>query len=114
LNRLRWQDDESKIKLRTLTDAVEREGNKIIDCIDLKEEGLLNENNYDTLTGRPIDISAVDPSVLFPAVPQIPKEIIYSTIEEYNLNKEPERQIDKTVVYVNLKVYHLQCNYPYF
>ena len=35
LNRLRWQDNEKKIKLRTLTDAVEREGNKIIDYINL-------------------------------------------------------------------------------
>jgi len=34
LNRIRWQDDEKKIKLRTMSDAVEREGNKIIDYID--------------------------------------------------------------------------------
>jgi hypothetical protein len=98
LNRLRWQDDESKIKLRTLTDAVEREGNKIIDYIDLKAEEVLNENNYDALTGRPLDINAVDSSILLPRFPKISKEIICSTIEEYNLNKETERQIDKTVI----------------
>ena len=98
LNRLRWQDDESKIKLRTLTDAVEREGNKIIDYIDLKAEEVLNENNYDALTGRPLDINAVDSSVLLPRFPKISKEIICSTIEAYNLNKETERQIDKTVI----------------
>jgi len=50
LNRIRWQDDENKIKLRTLSDAVEREGNKIIDYIDLKAEQILRENSFDTKT----------------------------------------------------------------
>ena len=41
LNRIRWQNEERTIKHRTLSESVEREGNKIIDFIDEKAENIL-------------------------------------------------------------------------
>lgn len=99
MNLLRWQDDEDTIKLRTFTDAVEREGNKIIDYIELKAEGLLKENKFDTKSGIPLDINTVEESVSSPVVPEISKDMLDKSIDEYNYGKEEERQIDKTLIY---------------
>ncbi len=60
LNRIRWQDEENTVKHRTLSEAVEREGNKIIDCIDKKATKILEENNFDAVTGTPLDVDSVD------------------------------------------------------
>ena len=99
LNRIRWQDNEKKIKLRTLTDAVEREGNKIIDYIDLKAEQLLKENKFDAKTCMPLDINAIEKTISSPEIPTISQDKIDKTIDEYNSGKEKERQIDETLIH---------------
>ena len=99
LNRIRWQDAEKKIKLRTLTDAVEREGNKIIDYIDLKTEQLLKENKFDAKTGMPLDINAIEKPISRPGIPTISQDKIDKTIDEYNSGKEKERQIEETQIH---------------
>lgn len=74
LNHLRWQDDENFIKLRTLSDAVKKEGNKIIKHIKTISKKVLIESDYDTKTGRPIDINAVDETIISLIVNEIAAE----------------------------------------
>ena len=99
LNRLRWQDNENKIKLRTLTDAVEREGNKIIGYIDLKTEQILKENKFDAKTGMPLDINTIEKPIFSPVIPTISQDKIDKTIDEYNSGREKEMQIDETLIH---------------
>ena len=53
INRLMWQDDEDKIKSRTLADAVVREGAQIIDYLDAKTQQILEQNHFDCENGKP-------------------------------------------------------------
>ena len=96
LNRVWWRDEENEIKHRTITDAVEREGNKIIDCIDEKSMEILKENNFDINTGTPLDEAAVERVLRNPSVPSIPQEKIDQVIDEYNDGREKDQQIDET------------------
>jgi hypothetical protein len=98
LNRIRWQDDDNKIKLRTLSDAVEREGNRIIDYIDFKAKKLLNDNKFDIEKGIPINKDDIDESIVNPKIPMIEEKKVNENIEEYNRGKEKERQIDETLI----------------
>lgn len=99
MNRIRWQDDEKKIKLRTLTDAVEREGNKIIEYIDLKAEQVLRGNSFDARTCRPLNMDLVDGVITNPGVPTIPQDKINEVIDKYNEGKEKDKQIDETQIH---------------
>lgn len=99
LNRIRWQDDEKKIKLRTLSDAVEREGKKIIDYIDLKAEQVLRENSFDTKTGSPLDMDHISGNIINPEIPMISQDKINKVIDEYNTGKDKDRQIDETQIH---------------
>jgi hypothetical protein len=98
LNRLRWQDAEDKIKLRTLSDAIEREGHRIIDYIDLKTKQLLQENQFDTERGTPLNKTVIDECIANPKVPIIAQERISEIIDEYNKGKDKEKQIDETQI----------------
>ena len=99
LNRVWWRDEENKIKHRTLSDAVEREGNKIIDCIDEKAMEILKENNFDINTGTPLDLNTVERVLCNPSVPSISQEKIDRVIDEYNSGKAKELQIDETSIH---------------
>lgn len=99
LNRIRWQDDEKEIKLRTLSDAVEREGNRIIDYIDIKTEQILRYNGFDARTGNPLDMDTIDENISNPGIPMIPQDIINEVIDVYNKGKEKDRQIDETQIH---------------
>jgi hypothetical protein len=99
LNRAWWRDEENKIKHRTLSDAVEREGNKIIDYIDGKAMKILEENNFDINTGTPLDVDAVDRVLCNPSIPSISQEKIDQVIDEYNNGREKDLQIDETSIH---------------
>ena len=99
LNRIRWQDTEKAIKHRTLSDAVEREGNKIIDYIDLKTAKVLEEHCFDINTGIPLNESYIKQSISNPQIPKISEEKINETIDEYNRDREKEQQIDETQIH---------------
>lgn len=99
LNRVWWRDEEDKIKYRTMSDAVEREGNKIIDCIDEKAKRILEENDFDINTGAPLDVDTVDRDLCNPSVPSISQEKIDQVIDEYNCGREKDLQIDETSIH---------------
>ena len=98
LNRVRWQDDEDSVKLRTHSDYVEREGKSIIDFIEKKADKVLTENGFDTVSGKPIDIGSVSDSMKCPEFPTIPTEEINEIVDKYNEGKDRSRQIDETQI----------------
>lgn len=98
LNHIRWQDTEKNIKYRTLSDSVEREGNKIINYIDEKAAKVLEENNFHPGKGTPLDEKNIEIEKSNPTISTIPHERIEQIIDEYNFGKEKEIQIDVTSI----------------
>ena len=99
LNRIRWQDSEKTIKHRTLADAVESEGNKVIGYIRAKAMEVLKDNGFDTEIGTPLNENPIDISVANPTTPVISQDKIIQVIEEYNEGKEKELQIDEAQIH---------------
>jgi hypothetical protein len=92
MNRLRWQDDEDKVRSRTLADAVVREGADIIDYIDAKKQHILTRNHFDPDTGQP---GANHPLAMERTeIPSLPADKIGRAIVEYNAGREEDRQLD--------------------
>ena len=93
LNRLRWQDEEDKIRSRTLAAAVVREGAAIIDYMEAKKQHILTQNHIDPDTGQP---QADHPLANNECseIPVIPAAKVEQEIAEYNAGKEKDRQID--------------------
>lgn len=96
MNHLRWQDDEDKIKHRTLADAVVREGAEIINYLDVKGQEILIQNHFDVKSGKPDKSSPIKRTVEYPEILMIPSDQVNRTIAEYNEGREEERRIDGT------------------
>ena len=91
INHLRWQDDEDKIRSRTLAGAVIREGAEIINYINKRAQQVLTQNRFDPQTGEP---EADQVNIECPNFPSIPAAKVEKVIAEYNAGREKERQID--------------------
>ena len=94
LNRIRWQDDDEQIKLRTLSDYVERAGNNIIDAINVKAAEILAENEFDSASGKPADPESAKDSIVRPEFHTIPLETVEAAAVRYNEGRDKSRQID--------------------
>ncbi|MBE3102509.1 MAG: hypothetical protein IMZ47_09625, partial [Firmicutes bacterium] len=97
-NRLRWQDNEEKIKYRTIGDAVSREGADIIDYIDAKAKQILVQSHFDVKSGNPDEKYVVDKDIEFPIIQTIPVVLVKQAIIELNEGKEQEYQIDEMLI----------------
>jgi len=93
INHLRWQDDEDKVRSRTLAGAVVREGAAIINYINGRAQQILTQNHFDPQTGEP---KADHPlaNIERSEIPSIPAAKVGKVIAEYNAGREKERQID--------------------
>ena len=83
INHIRWQDEEQDtVKLRTLADSVVRNGTELIDHISKITEDILEKNNFDTATGRPINPIEIGSEP--PENKSIPRSEVARVISEYN------------------------------
>jgi len=99
LNRIRWQDDEDLIKLRTLSDYIEREGSNIIDTIHENAVEILSDNGFDEASGKPIDEESISNSMVCPEYTAIPIDEVNTIIDAYNEGKDRSRQIDEVQIH---------------
>ena len=97
-NRLRWQDNEEKIKYRTIGDAVSREGAEIIDYIAAKAKQILIQNHFDVKSGNPDEKYVVEKDIESPIIQVIPAVLVKQAIIELNEGKEKEYQIDEILI----------------
>ncbi len=95
---LRWQDDEDKVRSRTLAGAVVREGATIINYINGRAQQILTQNHFDPQTGEP---EADHPlaNIERSEIPSISAAKVWKVIAEYNAGREKERQIDVTELF---------------
>ena len=98
MNRLRWQDDEEKIKYRTIGDAVSREGAEIFDYIDAKAKQILTQNHFNVKNGKPDENYTVEKDIACPKIQAIPAVQVKQAIIDFNEGKEKEYQIDETLI----------------
>lgn len=96
---IRWQDDEEKIKSRTLADAVVRECAEIIDYLDAKAQQILIQNHFDVKSGKPDESHAIERAGACPEIQVISADEVNRVLDEYNKGKEKERQIDETQIH---------------
>jgi hypothetical protein len=93
INRLRWQDDEDRVRSRTLAEAVVREGAAIIGYIEAKKQAILKANHFDPETGQPGEDYFL--AAERPEIPSLPAALIGEAIAGYNAGREEDRQIDE-------------------
>jgi len=98
LNHIRWQDDKEIIKYRTIGDAITREGAEIIDYIDAKAKKILVQNNFDVKSGNPNQDYFVGKEIENQEIHIIPKNQVKQAIDNYNIGKEKELQIDESQI----------------
>jgi hypothetical protein len=99
INRMRRQDEEEKVRCRTLADSTVREGAQIIDYIDNKAQGILTQNHFDRETGKPDKECLINEEFKCPEVHLIPENEVNNAIDEYNHGREKERQIDESQIH---------------
>lgn len=99
LNELRWQDDDNKIKFRTLADVVERDGGEISNYIDVNANQILKQHEFNPKTGQPAEIATVEKAVMDPQTQRISEYKVRQVLEEYNAEKDTEYQIDEAKIH---------------
>jgi len=99
MNRMRCQDDEEIIKCRTLADSTVREGAQIIDYINAKAQDILARNHFDCESGKPDRGHSISKDTECPEVHLIPRDEIDNAIDEYNQDREREKQIDECQIH---------------
>jgi len=96
INHIRWQGEQDTVKLRTLADSVVRGGTELIDHISKMTEDILEKNNFDTTTGRPINPVEIATKPIEDKL--IPRSEVARVISEYNAknaHRGPDFLIDE-------------------
>ncbi len=94
INRVRWQEEGTGIKHRTIANIIEKEGNQIAECIENKVTDILKSNGFNKNgTIKDKDILAADENAKNHFISE---DNVISAVESYNDGKAKELQIELT------------------